>query len=96
MKIVKPQETILTCDICGKKIVDYVNYNNNIRCIIVRNKLKRFKRLFSFFHKEMVDSTDYGITYKYRELDLCGECYDKMIIWVKNEINHNKPADSKV
>lgn len=81
MKEVKPQETIIICDVCGKKMVDYADYNKTIRC-----KLKRRRRAFSFFKKEMIDYNEFGLSYDYKELYLCGRCYDKMMGWVTNEI----------
>lgn len=81
MKKVIPEKTEYYCDICGKKMVDYVSYRDTTRLKIKPIKRKR-RLVFSFMRKEMIDISDSGISYRYKELLVCGECYDKMIDFI--------------
>ena len=54
MKKVIPEKTEYYCDICGKKMVDYVSYRDTTRLKIKPIKRKR-RLVFSFMRKEMID-----------------------------------------
>lgn len=85
MKKIIPEKIEYYCDICGKKLVDYVSYEDTAR-LKIKPACER-KSMLSFFRKEMIDINECGISYHYKELLVCGDCYDKMIEFVKENIN---------
>lgn len=94
METIIPSERVVTCDICGRRMNDYLDYDRNIQCILERKREK--KRLFNFFRRRVTEWGNDGYLYEYRALDLCGRCYDKMVTWVKNEISKEDNENDNV
>ena len=82
MKKVIPEKTMYFCDLCNKELVNYVDYENSCRLKIIHT---RKRKPFSFFKKEATDFTGSGTCYEYREMMVCGECYDKMVKYVEEK-----------
>lgn len=86
MKKVIPEKTMYFCDLCNKEMVDYVDYKNSCRLKIIHI---RKRELFSFFKKEAKEFHSSGIVYEYKEMMVCGECYDSMVKYVKEKEDYN-------
>lgn len=87
-----PEKIIFYCDVCNKELVDYVDYNNTGRLII---KPTREHRKLLFFRKEPTEWYTDGISYKYKEMLICGECYKNMVEYVKEKIKEKNDNGRK-
>lgn len=90
-----PEKTLYYCDICGNEMVNYVDYDRNTMLRIIPTKRKNLRE-FIFKRKEVTEINGSGIRYEYKELLVCGHCYDRMIEFAKREEGQEKDCSTQL